>query len=115
MYAIFYKVLFCVSWCVEGPVKLEIDIFALLALFILSFQIASSTEVFVERGHKYDKIIWDGDCSKTSGIHVAIDNEKMRECKQPINKNSIKLELLGSVFSDKDCFVKCYYDDREPC
>ena len=87
--------------------------FTLLALFILSFQIARSTEVIVERGHKYDKVIWDGDCSKINAIHVAIYNEKMCECKQPINVNSIKSELLGSVFPDKDGFVKCYYDYRE--
>lgn len=104
--------LFCISWCVEEPVRLEMAFFALLALFTLSFQTASSTEVIVER-HKYDKVIWDGDCSKINAIHVAFDNEKMCECKQPINVNSIKSELLGSVFPDTDGFVKCYYDYRE--
>ena len=87
--------------------------FALLSLFTLSFQTASSTEVIVERGHKYDKVIWDGDCSKINAIHVAIEDEKMCECKKSINVNSIKSELLGFIFPDKDGFVKCYYDYRE--
>lgn len=87
--------------------------FAHLALFILPFQIASSTDVIVERGYKYDKVIWDGDCSKINAIHVAFDNEKMCECKQSINVNGIKSELFGSIFPDQHGFVKCYYDYRE--
>ena len=87
--------------------------FALLALFILSFQTASSTKVIVERGQKYDKAIWDGDCSKINAIHVTFYNEKMCECRQSINVNGIKSELLGFIFPDKDGFIKCYYDYRE--
>ena len=87
--------------------------FALLTLIVMSFRAVSVTEVFVERGQKYDQIVWDGHCSKINAIHVASGNQKMCECRQPINVNNIKSELLGAIFPDKDGFVKCYYDYRE--
>ena len=87
--------------------------FALLTLIGLFFRTVSSTEVIVERGHKYDKVIWDGDCSKIHAIHIAFDNQKMCECRQPINVSDIKSELLGAIYPDTDGFVKCYYDYRE--
>ena len=88
-------------------------LFLVLTLIVAYLSSASPIEITVERGYDYDKIIWDGDCSKINAIHVASENEKLCECKKLINVNSIKSELFGAIYPDKDGFVKCSYDYRE--
>ena len=46
-----------------------------LTLIIAYISKASSIKITVERGYDYDKVIWNGDCSKINAIHVAFDNE----------------------------------------
>ena len=87
--------------------------FVVLKLIVAYLLTASSIKITVERGYDYDKVIWNGDCSKINAIHVAFDNEKICECKKLINVNGIKSELLGAIYPDKDGFVKCSYDYRE--
>lgn len=88
-------------------------LFVVLTLIVAYLSTASSIEITVERGYDYDKIIWDGDCSKINAIHVAFDNEKICECKRIINVNGIRSETLGIIYPDKDGFLKCIYDNRE--
>ena len=84
-----------------------------LALFVTYFPTTTSTKVTVERRYKYDKVIWNGDCRKINAIQVSFHNEKICECKQLINRNGIKSEILGIIYPDKDGFLKCIYDNRE--
>ena len=87
--------------------------FVILTLIITYFSKASSIKISVERGHDYDRVIWDGDCSKINAIHVPFENEKICECKKLINVNGIKSELFGAIYPDKDGFLKCSYNYRE--
>ena len=84
-----------------------------LALLATYFSSTTSTKITVGRGYYYDKVVWNGDCSKINVIHVAFDNEKICECKRIINMNGVKSEILGFIYPDKDGFLKCLYDDRE--
>ena len=84
-----------------------------LALLATYFPTTTSTKVIVEQGYDYDKVIWNGDCSKINAIHVAYDNEKICECKRIINVNGIKSEILRFIYPDKEGFLKCIYDKRE--
>ena len=84
-----------------------------LALLAIYFPTTTSTKVIVERGYEYDRVIWNGDCSKINAIHVAFDNEKICEYKRIINVNGIRSETLGIIYPDKDGFLKCIYDNRE--
>ena len=86
---------------------------SVLALLATYFPITTSTKITVERGYNYEKVVWNGDCSKINAIHVAFDNEKICECKRLINQNGLKSEILGFIYPDKDGFLKCNYDDRE--
>ena len=88
-------------------------LFVELTLIIAYISKATSIKITVERGHDYDKVIWNGDCSKINAIHVAFDNEKICECKKLINVNGVKSKLFGAIYPDKCGFVKCSYDYRE--
>ena len=85
----------------------------LLIVALLPFTI--SIELLVERGKQesYDRIIWDGDCSKINGNFLMFDEENMCVCQKRISMHGIKTEMYGTLYPNNNGFVECSYFYRE--
>ena len=86
-----------------------------ILLLVAIFPFTSSVEVLVERGgqESYDRIIWDGDCSKINGNFLKLDEENMCVCQKRISMHGVRSEFHGTLYPNSNGFVECSYFYRE--
>ena len=84
-------------------------------LLIGFFPFTTSTEIVIERGKQdgFDRIIWNGDCSKISGVSSASDVEKVCACRKRVKMSGITTNYFGALYPDNNGFAKCSYNYRE--
>ena len=79
------------------------------------FPFTTSIKIVIERGRQkdFDRIIWNGDCSKINGVSFASNEEKICACRKRIKMNGITTNIFGTLYPDNNGFVKCSYYYRE--
>ena len=82
-------------------------------LVVAFFPFSTSTEVVIERGKDFDRIICDGDCNKINGASFMSGEEKICACKKRMKVQNIKTNLFGTLYPDGNGFVTCFYSYRE--
>ena len=71
------------------------------------FLFTMSTEIVIERERQkdFDKIIWNGDCSKINGDSFVSDEERICTCRKRIKMNDITTNNFGTIYPDDNGFV----------
>lgn len=71
------------------------------------FLFTMSTEIVIERERQkdFDKIIWNGDCSKINGDSFVSDEERICTCQKRIKMNDITTKIFGTIYPDDNEFV----------
>ena len=71
------------------------------------FLFTMSTEIVIERERQkdFDKIIWNGDCSKINGDSFVSDEERICTCRKRIKMNDITTKIFGTIYPDDNGFV----------